>query len=371
MRTTPLPTGGFSFRVTHHTLTVDDTQEVLDSDLLSAASTACGECDGVHAGKEGVAGTLRTAVDLFLDSPWHRARERIRSSPAASLHPGSLVCSQDHVESVLAFCAVDPAFRCSASVWAPPVLFSLLMSACPPAPAASFTGYEVTPDLHAFASDRVTKGLLAPHHTSRPWLADALHWLGHFSWCVESGTFHGDTSKFLLEAGCDAVLTIELNPDFLEQFQKKKWGDLYPANITPLIGNSGDLMSSPLLRRPPFKGHPMLFFLDGHYSIDADTKRAEMEEAPVLRELEGILGRANGLDVVVIDDARHFRPTLVLPSGLVYPSLKEIQAVVEGCRGEVDWRLFVHADAIVIFSAEIGRKLAEGMGLAGIPIIDE
>jgi hypothetical protein len=28
MRTTPLSTGGFSFRVTHHTLTVDDTQEV-------------------------------------------------------------------------------------------------------------------------------------------------------------------------------------------------------------------------------------------------------------------------------------------------------------------------------------------------------
>ena len=133
------------------------------------------------------------------------------------------------------------------------------------------------------------------------------------------------------------------------------------------------VLEGPIMMEEPLRSTPILFFLDGHYSIDYETGRIPGEESPAFRELRAILcGRRNKRDVIVLDDARHFRDPMRLPSGLIYPDITDLQDLIRECSSSMDtgheWTLFLHADIISITSRSTAREFASALGLDGIAL---
>ena len=175
--------------------------------------------------------------------------------------------------------------RCSVSPWVPHALYTSLLERCPPALAVAsdrtldefrFAGYEILPNLHRRYFDK-SGAILTDEHNGRTFLEDALAFLpwwktsgtkSRVAWCVETGTFHGQTSLWLAEkAGCSSVMTIEVEPKLMEE-AKRHWAarereergrveatggskqisssngnyteSFFRHRIQPIIGNSAD-----------------------------------------------------------------------------------------------------------------------------------
>ena len=113
---------------------------------------------------------------------------------------------------------------------------------------------------------------------------------------IETGTYHGDTVDYFRGA-CARVISIELNPTFANDAQKRFRAN---SNVEILQGDSGKVLAKVI---PTLKA-PALFWLDGHYS-GGDTARAEYD-TPILQELEFIAAEPRHKHVILIDDARLF-----------------------------------------------------------------
>ena len=114
---------------------------------------------------------------------------------------------------------------------------------------------------------------------------------------LETGTFKGDTTRFL--AGISPrVISIEPS-DFYFREATKRLSDL--PNVELIKGSSQDCLER-LLKK--LAGKDVCLWLDGHWS--GDETYCGQEETPVLSELdtiEKLQGRFPGL-VVLIDDYR-------------------------------------------------------------------
>lgn len=275
---------GFSFKTTRYQVRVDDgferrlTEAGEKEDvaiMMMAADVAVklcvdAACNTVFDETRGVANTVAMALELWRRSAWRRVRSELRvdGKNRSTTEPfvEGIVCDSDPVAAVLKFCAMEKLLsdrcngadleveniggrckgrlrrpnRCSVSPWVPHALYTSLLERCPPALAVAsdrtldefrFAGYEVLPNLHRQHFDK-SGAILIDEHTSRTFLEDALAFLpwwktsgteSRVAWCVETGTFRGQTSLWLAEkAGCSSVMTIEVEPKLMEE-AKSHW----------------------------------------------------------------------------------------------------------------------------------------------------
>jgi hypothetical protein len=113
---------------------------------------------------------------------------------------------------------------------------------------------------------------------------------------VESGTFHGKTTRFAVEQ-FDVVHTIELNTDWFMAALK----ELAPLGVHCHHGNSADVI--PKLARQ-IEG-PVFWYLDAHWFKVAPNVAGKDLPLPLWAELEAISQRTEP-DVIVVDDVHSF-----------------------------------------------------------------
>jgi hypothetical protein len=132
---------------------------------------------------------------------------------------------------------------------------------------------------------------------------------------VETGTFMGDMIM-AQRYRFDRIYSIELSRALYEQasFRFRRF-----PHITIVHGDSGSVLPSMTSTLPA----GTLFWLDGHWS-GGDTSRGE-KLTPILKELEAILRRPAGSDVILIDDARCF------DGADDYPAISTIQDKILSC----------------------------------------
>ncbi|MBL8335436.1 MAG: hypothetical protein U1F00_00990 [Rhodoferax sp.] len=129
---------------------------------------------------------------------------------------------------------------------------------------------------------------------------------------VETGTYMGDTLAYLAATGIDCA-SIELSPE-LHQAARRRFAGA--RNVRLIEGDSGIRLPEML----PDIHHPVLFWLDGHYSAGV-TASAELH-SPISAELLAILRHPVKQHVILIDDARCFDGS----NG--YPHIDELLRVV-------------------------------------------
>ena len=137
---------------------------------------------------------------------------------------------------------------------------------------------------------------------------------------VETGTLFGDTVE-AMRPNFQRVVSIELSEELAAKARARFAGC---GNVTILQGDSGQLLPRVL---EALTG-PALFWLDGHYSGDFQSKtrgfvrtaRGELQ-TPVVQELASILADDKP-HVVLIDDARLFDGTND------YPTIDSLRATV-------------------------------------------
>ena len=115
---------------------------------------------------------------------------------------------------------------------------------------------------------------------------------------VEAGTYLGETIA-TLRKDFERLFSIELDQtlhrDAVARFARCK-------NIRILQGDSGLVLSTLL---PELRGQRVLFWLDGHFSGEQTTGSGR--PAPILAEIDTILGAGLEMPVILIDDARCFK----------------------------------------------------------------
>lgn len=138
---------------------------------------------------------------------------------------------------------------------------------------------------------------------------------------VETGTQYGDTPWFFRNE-LEEVWTVELSPD-LARFARKRFAR-FPS-IKVVEGDSAVRLGEivPKLR------HPVLFWLDGHYSAGLTARGAS--DCPIYDELRCVFGKCKQRWVVLIDDARCFG------SEKDYPSLQELEKFVKSALPGADF----------------------------------
>ncbi len=133
---------------------------------------------------------------------------------------------------------------------------------------------------------------------------------------VETGTFYGD-AIFHLRQDFSEIHSIELAPGLYRRVA----GELaHLRHIHLHFGDSADLLPGLIDRLSA----PALFWLDGHFCA-GPSARAPVDP-PIGAELDHLLRRPPGRNVVLIDDARLF-------SGRDgYPSVPELRTVIRSRR---------------------------------------
>ncbi len=138
----------------------------------------------------------------------------------------------------------------------------------------------------------------------------------HCQSLVETGTFYGN-APFTLRHDFTAIHTIELAPE------------LYALNCAELshlphvhihYGDSASVLPQLLPDLP----RPTLFWLDGHFCSGPSARGTT--DTPISAELELLLARPPGSDVVLIDHARLF----LGDNG--YPSISQVESFVRARR---------------------------------------
>jgi len=128
---------------------------------------------------------------------------------------------------------------------------------------------------------------------------------------VETGTSSGETVE-ALRGRTARIISIELAPAIHAAAVRRFAG---ADNVRLLQGDSTTLLPEVL---QGLQG-PALFWLDGHY---AGSGTAGVGRSPLLHEVQALLARPPGGDVVLIDDARQLTGT----GG--YPALDELRAAI-------------------------------------------
>jgi len=173
----------------------------------------------------------------------------------------------------------------------------------------------------------------------------------HLSNLLETGTYEGQLAE-AARFNFTSIITIELNPPFYEKAKKKfeTW-----SNVHLLKGDSGIVL--PNLFKEGIIKEPTLFWLDGHWDVDASQLVGE-EQSPIIKEVRAILeDPLSEKHVMLIDDARLFRgygyckslggdPKKATGSAPCYPSLQEMKDLV--CRYKPQWSFMLVDDIIRI-----------------------
>lgn len=121
---------------------------------------------------------------------------------------------------------------------------------------------------------------------------------------VETGTYFGDMVEAVKRV-FDKIFSIELSDEFHIKAKDRFKAD---NNIELILGDSGRELKWLMSKID----QPALFWLDGHYSA-GNTARG-LDDTPVCKELEYILGDNYNNHVVLIDDARCFGQDPQYPS---------------------------------------------------------
>lgn len=136
---------------------------------------------------------------------------------------------------------------------------------------------------------------------------------------IETGTYMGDT----VAAGKDQfrrIYSVELSADLARLAEARFRGD---AHVTILQGDSAAVLPGILSQVQ----EPCLFWLDGHYSGGITALGSSV--TPILGELETIFAHPVRDHVILIDDARDFRPEKN------HPTLEELRAFIAGPRPDL------------------------------------
>ena len=145
---------------------------------------------------------------------------------------------------------------------------------------------------------------------------------------VETGTFMGDTvAAGLTQFG--RIYSVELSAGLARLAQQRFQAD---PHVTILQGDSASVLPGILAQ----VHGPCLFWLDGHYSGGITALGSAV--TPVLAELEAVFAHAVRTHVILIDDARDFRPEKN------HPTLEELRAFVAARRPDL---LFEVEDDII------------------------
>lgn len=134
--------------------------------------------------------------------------------------------------------------------------------------------------------------------------------------CIETGTFHGDTTEYLSSVFYK-VITIESHePLYSKAIEKFRKND----NVEVLFGDSASAMEVALKKCD--RDRPILFFLDAHFSGEGTGKGDMGKTCPTFGELAciqnfGDLSRC----AILIDDMRNFGD----PNRSHYPNINYIK----------------------------------------------
>lgn len=146
---------------------------------------------------------------------------------------------------------------------------------------------------------------------------------------VETGTYLGDTAKFLAGLG-NRVITIEPEPNLFER-ARERFSDA--GNVEVVFGLSEQVFPDLL---PTLEGS-VNFWLDGHFS--AGITHRGPKDTPIEDELESIANHIHVFDrvCVLIDDLRMFRNT---GSGQEDPAYPEINYLVSwATKNDLSWTI--------------------------------
>jgi hypothetical protein len=112
---------------------------------------------------------------------------------------------------------------------------------------------------------------------------------------IETGTHIGNTTQLAASLGFRTVYTIELSEQFYRAAQKK-----FASNhhVHCILGDS----TEQLMRLLPGIDEPVLFWLDGHWSM-GDTARGD-KAVPIYEELAAIADHHVKNHTILIDDLR-------------------------------------------------------------------
>lgn len=140
---------------------------------------------------------------------------------------------------------------------------------------------------------------------------------------VETGTLYGN-ALFTLRRDFRELHSIELAPALYEQ-NRRELGHLRHIHLH--FGDSAEVLPRILPRIPG----PALFWLDGHYCAGPSARA--VSDPPIGTELDHLLRRPAGGNVVLIDDARLFDGR----NG--YPTLAEIREFVSRLRPQATFEV--------------------------------
>lgn len=112
---------------------------------------------------------------------------------------------------------------------------------------------------------------------------------------VETGTYHGDTSRWATNY-FETVHTIEREANLYEQYSSQLE---QLKGVKTYLGNSRDVLPQIV---NDLQDKKALYWLDGHWS--GGETAGEDDECPLLDELASLSGRPD--DIIMIDDARLF-----------------------------------------------------------------
>lgn len=136
---------------------------------------------------------------------------------------------------------------------------------------------------------------------------------------VETGTFMGDTvAAGLTHFG--RIYSVELSAELARLAAERFQSD---PHVSILRGDSASVLPTILAQIEV----PCLFWLDGHYSGGITALGSAV--TPILAELESVLAHPVKTHVILIDDARDFRPEKN------HPTLEELRAFVAARRPDL------------------------------------
>jgi hypothetical protein len=150
---------------------------------------------------------------------------------------------------------------------------------------------------------------------------------------IETGTYFGDT-LYALRDDFARLYSVELDPR-LHQWARARFARL--PHIELLCGDSRVLLPTLVAQLR----EPCLFWLDGHFSGGLTACAGGI--TPIIQELQCVLAPGAADHVVLVDDARLFRPE----EG--YPPLQQIVDLVSEMRPA--WTCEVDEDIIRIHPA--------------------
>ncbi len=163
----------------------------------------------------------------------------------------------------------------------------------------------------------------------------------------ETGTFKGDTVDLMLPY-FDRLITAELSEPLWEEVTKRFSGE---KKVEPYLGNSSGVIAK---LRPTLEKASVLYWLDAHWCV-ADNTLGEKSQCPLLEEIYAI-GQLNGESIILIDDARLFLASPLVPHEISHwPSIDSIFNALKQISSQ--HKLVVVNDVIIYYPKNISENI--------------